>query len=74
MSTNQKDGLLRVADSAPPVEMEIFYRDGDGKEHSFIAIGRLGFNRAPAFCEGHFIAHGVCIDCSRQLGETVWAS
>jgi hypothetical protein len=75
MRRTNNDGALRFADSAgPSVDMEIYYRDGEGTVRSFAASGSPGPSREPTFCADHFIAHGVCIDCSRQLGETVWAS
>ncbi len=68
------DEALRAADSAgPSVNMEIYIRDGDGNVRSLVASG--GPSRVSyTFCHDHFIAHGVCIDCTQAMGETVWAS
>ena len=52
--------------------VEIYFQDGDGQVRSLVASGRpcMTINR----CDGHFIAHGVCVDCTRAAGKPVWVT
>ena len=66
--------VLRVADSGGGVpEMEIYMRDGDGNVRSLVASGSARVTTPLLRCQDHFIAHGVCIDCTQASGTTVWA-
>jgi len=65
---------LRATDSSDSENrniVEIYVQDGDGQVRSMVASGRpcLTIDR----CESHFIAYGVCVDCTRAAGKPVWA-
>ena len=62
---------LTARDSAYDNTVEIYLRDGDGACRSLIASGMPGTHIAR--CQDHFIAHGVCVDCTRIAGRPVRA-
>ena len=47
-------------------------RDGTGPPRVLPAHGRVPSNLT--FCTDHFIARGVCIDCTREAGQIIYAS
>jgi hypothetical protein len=68
----EEEEVLRAADSACSDTMEIYIRDGAGQCRTLVASVRP--RTTISRCEGHFVAHGVCIDCTQAAGKTVWAS
>jgi hypothetical protein len=72
-NVNGESEVLRAADSGGVRhDVEIYIRDGDESIRTLIASGgfrQASFNR----CSDHFIAHGICVDCTRARGRTVWA-
>jgi hypothetical protein len=67
----EQEGLLTVADCERPARMEIYVPAGRGLYRNIIATARprMTFDK----CADHFIANGVCIDCTQKTGVTVWA-
>jgi hypothetical protein len=65
--------VLRAADSCGPShDMEIYVKDAAGNIRTLVA------SRGPPpqivdQCRDHFIALGVCVDCTQLLGRTLWA-
>jgi hypothetical protein len=72
LESNGEEEPLRACDSGGGNIVEIYVQDGSGECRSLIASGRP--SRTLSKCHDHFTAHGVCVDCTRATGRTIWAS
>lgn len=74
MSNPTREGeVLRATDSCGPThDMEIYVRDAAGKARTLVAsCGPPPFS--PDRCRDHFIAYGVCVDCTQVQGTVALA-
>jgi hypothetical protein len=74
MLAKAKEGPLIVRDSVEEYDLLIYVnaRDDTGQRQVVSARGRVPSNLT--FCTDHFIARGVCVDCTQALGHVVYAS
>lgn len=74
MRADQEAEALTARDNieCSDVLVYIHSRDGTGDHQCLSARG----TRPPilTWCAEHFVAHGVCVDCTRALGHIVYAS
>lgn len=74
MPADQQSEPLTVRDAAEPCDVVVYVhaRDGTGNRQSLPAQGRRP--KTLTWCAEHFIAHGVCVDCTQEAGEIIYAS
>ena len=74
MLADRNAAALTVRDSAEQCDVVIYVyaRDGTKNRQSLPAQGRRP--KTLTFCADHFVAHGVCVDCTQEAGDIVYAS
>jgi hypothetical protein len=74
MRSPQHDEALSVHDSAAKPEVTIYVNARDGTDARQGLTARGVRVRTLSWCAEHFVAHGVCVDCTQEAGEIVYAS
>jgi hypothetical protein len=74
MLARQKEVPLIVRDNGEECDVFVYVKARDGTDQMRVlpAHGRTPSHLT--FCVDHFIARGVCVTCSQELGHIVYAS